>query len=413
MPGNRVRTLLRSALWYLRAWNMNPIFTSIWKVPLHESWTPFYMAEISPEDVVKEYERIVKNGKKPAGVALVPSPKSRVVIVDLDIYRTDFGMSAEELALRFADRFVIAVTPRGGLRIAFTVPETGHLPYRFAVRWYGEQIGEGGGTAKHPWTMPPSASCVAEVSEGGRRKCKEVRQYYFMLPDGKRAKYPWNLPWKAPPQWTWEEAKDYLMTVLQAEVVEAELVGGGDLKISAPSGTLLVPVPCWRDLDDFREWLETDRHPALPPCVALALGYAVDESGEMVYTGRKVPHGLRFTMGATATYFLSSCIADFDPDDLIKFIGENLEDFPADAGEPLNTKLSRLLAKVGKMVVPRYAGLGSLATNLPPELCRKCPYRDACRSGLLTPDGEKHTNRYLPWIAFATAYWSSKWKRYC
>ena len=408
---SEVKPLLRSALWYLQYWGMNPLFTSIWKNPLHESWTPFYGAEVSREDVVREYNKIIKKGRKPAGVALVPSARSRVVVIDLDIYKTEFGMTAEEVAAKFSDSFIAAITPRGGVRLVFAVPENGHFPHRFTIKWYSEQIGEGGGSAKHPWTMPPSVACVeAKELPDKSKKCLKVKHYYYVLPNGRLVKYPWELPWREPPVMDWEEAKDILSTLLQVEIVEAELVGEGELKVSGVSGVPYIPVPCWRNLEEFKEWLREDGQPPLPPCVAVALGYRVD-GDEMVYTGQKVPHGLRFTMGAFALHFLASCIAEFDPEELINYVGENLEDFPTDTGEPLNTKLSRLLAKIGKIVVPKYTGLGSLATNLPPELCQRCPseYRDPCRTGIV--GDEKYTDRYIPALGFASFYYSYKYGR--
>jgi len=403
-----VKALLRSAVWYLRNWGMNPVFTSVFKVPLHESWGRLYGASISESDVVKEYERVIRGNRRPAGVALVPSERSRVVVVDLDIYRASYGTPPEKVATALANYFATVLTPRGGVRAAFRVPSGSRLPHRFTVRWYDEEIGEGGGTAKHLWTFPPSVACAREVEEGGRRKCGEVRHYYFALPDGRLVKYPWETPWRALPEMPWSEAKDLIEAELQVEVVEAELAwAAGDLKISSAHGPPYISVPCWRSLEEFREWLETSGFPPLPPCVATALGYEVDELG-MTYTGRKVPHGLRFTMGAVALFFLASLIAEFDPKELIDFVGQNLQDYPSDEGEPLNTRLSRLLTTVGKIVVPKYSGLGSVANNIPPDLCNRCPmeYRHPCTT-FATFEVDGSVSRRNPTLGFAPRYYAS------
>ena len=402
-----MKTLLRSAIWYLQYWGMNPVFTSLWKVPLHRSWSELYGASISVSDVVKEYERVIREGKKPAGVALAPSERSRVVVVDLDIYRVDYGTPPERVASALANYFVAALTPRGGVRVAFRVPEGSYTPHRFTVRWYDEEIGEGGGTAKHLWTFPPSVACVKEEAVDEKRKCVEVKHYHFVLPDGRLVKYPWELPWRAPPEMPWDRARDIIEAELQVEIVEAELAGlAGDLKISGASGAPYIPVPCWRNLEEFKDWLETSGFPPLPPCVAAALGYEPDDYGTgMIYTGKKVPHGLRFTMGAVALFFLASLIAEFDPKELIDFIGQNLQDYPADEGEPLNTKLSRLLASIGKIIVPKYSGLGSIANNLPPDLCNRCPieYKHPCTT-FSTVEVDGKTYRRNPTLGFFSVF---------
>ena len=407
--------LLRSALWYLKYWGMNPLFNNIWKMPLHEEWTPFYMAEIRPEDVVREYNSIVNAGKRPAGVALVPSKSSRVVVLDID--KTE-GLPVIEVAKRLASKnLVVAITPRGGLRIAFRVKEGDYLPHRIVIERFDEKIGEGGGTFKHPWTFPPSVACVKATEDGGKQKCVEVRHYFFVLPDGKLVKYPWELPWKEPPEASWEDAKTLIELTLQAKVEVPAAVVGGELKVGASTGVQLIPIPCWRSLEEFKEWLETDGNPPLPPCVATALGYEAGSHG-MFYTGRKVPHGLRYTMGAIATMFLAACIAEFDLKELVDFVGEHLEDYPADEGEPLNTKLSRLLVRVGNVVVPRYSGLGSIAGNLPPELCKKCDYvcmRDPSKPGVTVeldrlghPEAESGIRK--PWITYALKYYALRYR---
>ena len=411
-----MNTLLRSAIWYLQNWRMNPVFNNIWKVPVHDEWSSFYMAELRYEDVVREYNNIVRQGKKPAGVALVPSKNSRVVVLDID--KTE-GLPVMEVAKRLAKNMVVATTPRGGLRIAFRVREGDYMPHRIVIERFGEKIGEGGGTFKHLWTFPPSVACVKEEElPDGSRKCLEVRHYFFVLPDGRLVKYPWELPWKEPPEHSWDDAKSLVELVLQATIETPATVASGELKVGEASGTAFIPVPCWRSLDEFKEWLETDGNPPLPPCVAVALGYEVDSHG-MFYTGRKVPHGLRYTMGAIATMFLAACIASFDPKELVDFVGEHLEDYPADEGEPLNTKLSRLLVKVGNIVVPRYSGLGSLAGNMPPELCKRCDY--VCMRDPSTPGASVPVDRYgrpevesgirKPWVVYALRYYETRARR--
>jgi len=407
-------TLLRSAIWYLQNWKMNPLFNNIWKAPLHDEWSPFYMAELTPDDVVREYNKIVAEDKKPAGVALVPSKSSRVVVLDID--KTE-GINIERVSKKLAERFVVAITPRGGLRIAFRVRDGSFYPHRIVIKRFGEQIGEGGGSFKHPWTFPPSVACVKdEELPNGSKKCLEVRHYYFVLPDGKLIKYPWELPYKEPPEWEWDDAKDYIELELGVELVAPEsAVSAGELKVGAPSGFVFVPIPCWRTLSEFLNWLETDGKPPLPQCVAHALGYLVLPDGRMIRTNRKIPHGFRFTMGAVATMFLAACIAEVNPEELINFVGQNIEGFPADEGEPLNTKLSRLLVKIGNIVAPRYMGLGSIATNIPPELCRKCMYASRCMRGTSeagggTADGESSIRRV--WIVYSLQYYWSKIEDY-
>jgi len=406
--------LLRSAVWYLQNWKMNPLFNSIWKNPIHEEWSSLYMAEISPEDVIREYNNIVAKGKKPAGVALVPSKSSRVVILDID--KTE-GIDVERVSKKLANSFVIAMTPRGGLRVAFRVKEGSFFPHRIVIKRFGEQIGEGGGSFKHPWTFPPSVACVKdEELPDGSRKCLEVRHYHFVLPDGRLVKYPWEIQFREPPEWDWNEAKDYLELELGVELVAPEVAtAGGELKVGTPSGFVFIPIPCWRTLSDFLTWLETEARPPLPQCVAHALGYRVLGDERMIYTGQKVPHGLRFTLGAVAVMFLAACIATTNPEEIINFVGQNLEDFPADEGEPLNTKLSRLLVRVGNIVVPKYAGIGSLSANIPPELCKKCTYASRCMRGVAeagggTAHGESSIKR--PWIAYSIYFYWTKIEEY-
>jgi len=409
-----VKPLLKSALWYLENWRMNPLFNNVFKRPLHDEWTSFYMAELKPADVINEYNKIVSKGKKPAGVALIPSKNSRVVVLDID---KSTGVNLETVARRLADKFVVAITPRGGLRIAFKAKENSFFPSRIVIKSFGERIGEGGGSFKHPWTFPPSVACVKEEElPDGRRKCLEVKHYYFVLPDGRLAEYPWEIPFKEPPEWDWNDAKDLIGLELGAELEAPETVFSGDLKVGSSSGFTFIPVPCWRTLNDFIEWLETDGQPHLPNCVARALGYKVREDGTMEYTGEKVPHGLRYTLGATATMFLTACIAQANPEEIINFVGQNIEDFPADEGEPLNTKLSRLLVRVGNIVVPKYTGVGgALSVNIPPELCKRCVYGTRCMQradvgqyGL--PENEASIKR--PWMAYVISFYNHKIEEY-
>lgn len=390
-------TLLRSGLWYLTKWGMNPVFCNVFKKPLHD-WSHLHGASVEGGEVVRTYESVVRGGGKPAGVALLPSSTSRVVVLDLDIYRVNFGMGGSEVASLLADHgFVAAVTPRGGVRIAASLADGEPLPGRVTVYWFGQPIGEGSGSHKHLWHFPPSVACV-ETSADGR--CARVGRYEFVLPGGKRIRYPWELGVDRPPSWRWSELTELMRAVLQVEISEEQLVVGGDLKPSPSSGAR-VPVPCWRDLREFEEWLMGLSPPAvpLPACVARALGYAVTEDLRNAYTGEKVPHGLRYVLGAAATMFLAATVASSSVEEIVEYVGRNLEGFPADEGEPLNTKLSRLLAVYGSFVVPRYSGLGSLAASLPVGMCESCPYSSVCRT---SPSG---LSRYVPWLAFSTHFW--------
>lgn len=396
-----MKTLLRSALWYLNKWGMNPVFTNIYKKP-YRNWSEYYMEELTQDTILKDYEEILRSGGKPAGIALVPSKRSRTVMVDLDIYRVEYGAGVEEIAGNFTKDFVVVLTPRGGLRIVFAVPEGSYVPSRFTIRWYDKPVGEGGGTFKHLWTVPPSVACVQKVVDDAEahNRCDDLRHYYFVLENGKKVRYPWELPTNELPVWSWEDAKNYISTVLQVEISEAVFAGEGEISISSSSEVLRVPIPCWKDLNEFMEWLE-DPVPPLPNCVAIALGYRIVD-GEMTYTGEKIPHGMRFTYGVVALHFLSSTIVVFDAKELIDFIGRNLEDYPLDSGEPLNVKISRHLVKYGNMVLPRYGGLGSLVAGLPKEVCEACMYKDLCLNNTL--GGLRH----VPWLPFSTRFWSLK-----
>ena len=375
---------------------MNPIFNNIFKRPVHDSWSQFYMTELTPDDVVREYKSILARGRRVSGVALVPSPRSRVVVVDLDKLE---GLDANLVALRLAGKMVVAVTPRGGLRLAVRIPEGEQLPHRFTVTRYGDVIGEGGGTFKHPWTFPPAAACIKTDSSG---KCIEIRPYYYVLPDGRSAKYPWQLPWRAPPVMPWEELVDILSLMLQADVSVETTSGPGELKVGVTNDAI-PPLPCWRTLEEFKEWLEISGHPPLPSCVARALGYT-SEYGIMEYTGEKVPHGMRFVLGAAAVMFLAACIASATAEELIETVGANLEDFPSDEGEPLDTKLSRLLLKAGRdRVIPRYSGLGSI--QVPVDLCSTCEYKLQCTGGYYTEGPPEDPKRRSPWLAFIPRYY--------
>ncbi|MEM3964168.1 MAG: hypothetical protein QW584_00395 [Thermofilaceae archaeon] len=385
--------LLRSALWYLSKWNMNPVFCNVFKKPLHD-WSNLYGSEISREGVIKIYRSVVGSGGKPAAVALLPSASSRTVVLDLDIYRVDFGMSGAEVATLLVDHgFVASVTPRGGVRVVFAVQ--GEIPGRISVSWHGRAIGEGGGRGKHMWHFPPSVACL-ESGDGGR--CRSVGKYYFVVSKKRLVRYPWELVTEKLPEWSWSEAVDLLKAILQVEISEESIQATyGDLKPGTAS-KVRVTIPCWRDLNEFVEWLNGLSGPqvALPACVARALGYRVTADLRNEYTGEKVPHGLRFTLGAVGVMFLAATVARASVKELVDFVGQNLEDYPSDEGEPLNTRLSRLLVVAGNMVLPRYSGLGGIG-SIPPELCSSCQYSDACRNNA---NGGK-----VPWQAFTHVYW--------
>lgn len=389
-------TLLRAAIWYLKNWKMIPVFCNIFKKPLQpwgelQSW-------VSVNEVVGVYRSIVSGGGRPAGVALLPSAESRVVVVDLDIYRVNFGLDALSVASTMSDHgFLAAATPRGGVRLAFSVAPGDRLPGRISVTWFGEPIGEGAGTHKHLWHFPPSAACVEEKE----RRCERVGRYEFVVRGGRRVRYPWELGISEPPAWRWEEAVEVLRAVLQVDLAEASVSAArGGPRPAETEG--VVVIPCWRNLAEFEDWLSGLTPPAipLPACVARALGYRVEDARNE-FTGEKVPHGMRFTLGATAAMFLAATVAEASVEEIVEFVGRNLEDFPSDEGEPLDTKLSRLLAVRGSMVLPRYSGLGSVASAIPVELCASCTYSEVCRT---SPSG---TSRHVPWAAFSVSFWES------
>lgn len=390
-------TLLRSAIWYLSKWGMNPVFCNIFKKPLHD-WGGLHGSALAKEDVIRLY-REAKSGGKPAGVALLPSATSRVVILDLDIYRVEFGLSAQAVASTLAEHgFVVATTPRGGVRVAVSVVDGDPLPGRITISWFGKAIGEGSGAHKHLWHFPPSVACLE--TDGGR--CRKIGRYEFVI-KGRTTKYPWDIGVDRPPTFRWSEAVELLRAILQVEVVEDSQVAstGGDLKPGSHVGGLTIP--CWRSLAEFEEWLSGLRPPSvpLPACVARALGYRVTEDLRNEYTGEKVPYGMRYVLGATATMFLAASIASATVEEIVDFVGRNLEGFPADEGEPLNTKLSRLLATSGSFVFPRYSGLGAIASSLPVDLCGSCHYSQVCRT---SPSGG---NRFVPWLAFSMSFWNA------
>ncbi|MEM1694040.1 MAG: hypothetical protein QW456_07525 [Ignisphaera sp.] len=384
--------LLKSSLWYFSKWRMNPVFCNIFKKPLHD-WSNLYGSEISREDIVKIYRNIIETGGKPAAISLLPSASSRMVVLDLDIYRVDFGMSGVDVAKLLVDHgFIAGITPRGGVRVVFAV--RGEIPGKISISWYGRAIGEGGGRSKHMWHFPPSVACL-ESDEGGR--CKSIGKYYFVVSKERLARYPWELEEKLP-EWSWSEAVDLLKAILQVEISEESIkTTYGELKPGTVS-KVRVTIPCWRDLNEFIEWLNGLRGPQipLPICVARAIGYRVTTDLRNEYTGEKVPHGLRFMLGAIGVMFLSATVAKADVKEIVDFVGQNLEDYPSDEGEPLNTKLSRLLVVAGNMVLPRYSGLGSIG-NIPPEFCSSCQYFDVCRNNA--------SGGRIPWQAFTYLYW--------
>ncbi|MEM2388721.1 MAG: hypothetical protein QW215_00600 [Ignisphaera sp.] len=377
--------LLKSALWYHSRWNMNPVLCNIFKKPLHD-WSHLYGSKLSKEDVINLYREVID--KKPASVALLYSESSRTVVLDLDIYRVDFGMSGIDVASLLVDHgFVVSITPRGGVRVIFSVQ--GEMPGRISISWYGKTIGEGGGRVKHMWHFPPSVSCTESSDDG---KCKSIGKYFFVLLKKKMVRYPWELETEKLPEWRWSEAVDLLKAILQIEISEESIqTSYGELKPGTAS-KVIVTIPCWRDLNEFIDYLNGlgGAQIPLPICVAKALGYRVTPDLRNEYTGEKVPHGMRFTFGAVGVMFLAATLAKASVKDIVDFVGQNLEDYPADEGEPLNTKLSRLLIVAEDMVLPRYSGLGNIA-NIPPELCSSCQYRDGCRK--------------IPWQIFTHVYW--------
>lgn len=388
------KTLLRAALWYLNNWRNIPVFFNIYKVPLVK-WDSLYLAEPDPGLVVRMYNEVVRSGRKPAAIALLPSSESRTVFIDLDIYRSRrFRRSAEEMARELSDTFVTVLTPRGGLRLVFENASE-QQPYRFTVSYLGDPIGEGGGAMfKHFWHMPPGHACVLDRREQEKCTREHIRPYVFVTGRG-TTKYPWETPWERPPRMTLDEAIDILRATYYLEFsVEERSRGRGGVVVKEAAGSVRLVPPCWENLDEFRDWLRRRPYPPLPACVAAALGYEVTPAG-MRYTGRKVPEGMRFSIGAAAVVFLAACVADFDPRELIDMVGEHLEGYPADTGVPLDRKLSYLIARAGNIYVPRYTGLGSMASAMPPQLCERCPYKDPCIRG--------GARRFV--LAYSARYW--------
>lgn len=403
--------LLKSALWYLNKWKANPVFVNIFKRPIGVRWGDYYMRSMTMKDVEKLYKRAKAIGK-PAGIAIVPSPEYRLVVLDID----DRKPLSPDMILEIAKRYVVAVTPRG-LRIIFKVndEEWETIPERLVIYHSGEKIGEGASRHKHMWNVPPGAACLEDVDEGKGGRCSKLGKYKFLTGSGQLVNYPWLLKWEEPPLHEWELALDELYLTLEIEVKDAKTykkTGPGGIRITS-GGKPIVPIPCWEDLEDFKRWLEYEQYPPLPPCVAKALGYD-STGGRMVETGRLVRKGERFIYGASAVLFLSACIASFNPVELINFVGEHLEDFPHNpGGERLDKAFSRLLSESKHGIIPRYAGLGSIGGGIDPEEnCKYCPYSGVCLAGVEVggegyskPDSGFYSMRH--WIAYSQAFWAT------
>jgi len=373
--------LLRAALWYNARWRVSVVFMDIYKRPLPREWGHLYMARMTQADVASLYRSVA--GQRPAAVAVLPSPDSRVLTIDVDRPPA----AAEELARRLASTGAAyaAITPRGGLRAALLLRDRSELPEKVSVHRGGERVGEGGGTAKHLWTYPPGVACVEE--RAGR--CARLGQYLFVLPSGRKTPYPWEVP--EPPALGLSEALDIASTALGLEVSAGGGEAGGRAPprpAQAPSKPLL-PVPVFRDLEEFREYAfgawPGPRVP-LPRCVARALG-----AGE--FWGQPVPRGERYVYGAAAVLFLSAVVAEFDPAELVALVGSNLEGFPGDSGQPLDAKLTQLIAEYRGLYIPRYGGLAHVKRSIPEEFCRQCPYYRPCSA------------RTDVWMHFAREYY--------
>lgn len=382
-------TLFRSAVWYWNNWRVFTIPQTITQKPLIP-WSDYYAQEVGVKELMDAWRNV-----RAAGLAALYVRGSSAVVLDIDAYRV--GIRREDVirwGKKLSENFVVALTRSDGLRVMFSVTDT--VPGCLEGLFYEEPVGEGGGECKHLWTLPPS---VTLTKDG-----KERRQYVFITRNG-FVRYPWELGRKELPEMTLKDGLEMLELITGVKYAEKTVRVSG-LKLKG-GGRALPTIPCWNDLEEFSEWLELVGEPPLPRCVAMAIGYDTTEVG-MIHTGKTVPEGLRFTLGSAAVMFLSACIANADPKEIIEFVGENLENFPNDKGEPLDRKFSRLLTASGNRVIPAYAGLGSLANALPERICNGCPYASECRGGYITNGGIAGGTRFIPWHVYVVRYYRSR-----
>jgi len=356
--------MLEHAIFYNTRWGVNVVFTNVRKVPLHP-WKHLYMGEQSPRDIAEVYRSI----RYPAGIAAVASPRARVVFVDVDLYRV--GREVDEGVLRrLAEHFVVYTTPRGGVRLVFMQSDSEEpVTALKLVDSSGAAVGEGGYATAHMWHLPPSAACKTEG------KC-EVGRYEFVLASGKRERYPQKVP--LPPVVPLNEAAKVIESLLGVKVY----AGVGErvensVRVREAGETVYVGPPLWSNIEEFLLSLPSLR--VFPECVANALGYTFAH-GAAEELGMKVGKGARFILGGAAVVFLAATVAEKTAEEVISLAGRNLQDFPKDEGEPLDKKFSRLLARAGEMVVPRYRA-SFILSQVPPQVCERCQlYRRVCKT---------------------------------
>jgi len=380
--------LLRAARVYHSSWR-------VIVVPVDADNKPFlrrglleryYTVGQSWDSVVELFAR-AKRARGVSGVAVYPLRRGDRVLatIDFDCVRecgADNASLARFLASRLPDARVV-VSRRGVHLHVYT-----DVFYRGEVSMYGVRIAEVFGAVRHAITMPPTV----------RGSGDDTVQYKFILPDGGSTPDPGHID---PPGYVG-------LSELAGELegmgynVSIEGVRGATLHTSnrAASSTMVIALdtstahshagssgggrmkdPLFPDIESFRRYVyENPRRLPLPSCIAWGLGVDPIRPGVRV---SRVRRGYRFTVGGATAMFIAYVVDRVSREEVLDLVGRNLEGYPdAGGGRRLDRELSNLLLDDGRGgVAPRYAGLGSMASNMPRELCDSCVYRGYCMTG--------------------------------
>jgi len=190
-----LEALLRSALWYNDFLGCNVVFERIVpsekdpdktvKMPVHglrpcyEIGKDLYEEKMTKEDIVRLYSKI--RSKKPSGIGLICNLSvENFLFLDFDNWQV-ISEDKEGLMRELAGEGILYETPRG-FRLLILLDRGTRRLGDVRILYNGIEIGEGGGPrSMHKWTVPPSFVINAN------------KYYKFVLSDGTRIKYPWEI----------------------------------------------------------------------------------------------------------------------------------------------------------------------------------------------------------------------------
>jgi DUF971 family protein len=336
--------LIRYTVHYKRVLGINIVFTDENKRPLTE-WGHLHLGYQSEDDLVDSYRKLIDRKARISGIAGVQSSSSRVIFIDID----EHGIyDPAHVSKELGENFLVHSTARGGIRILCISRD--HLPHYASLERGGRRVGELAGTAKHLWQLPPS-----EIASGNG-----VTRYRMFL--GGSEINPLSI--ERVGELSYEEIIETISTYFSLDTIR-NVKGKSKAAVEVASGdTIYFFPPLFRDVSEFLQ--KANALIQIPRCVLKA-----------IFDDEPIKKGNRFNVGSIAVIFLAALIDDKTEDEILSLVSKNLERYPEDEGEDLDSKFLRLLARYGDALIPSY--MPFTTHKIPADICRECIIYNECR----------------------------------